>query len=128
MQRFTSRLLSARMAGAVVFLAILPTSSAFAQDLDRPLVAKSRDKQCEIEVRGKDSSFLVSAFGLVPGEKLAVTSESAGEVVRYTTSADPVGQYHFIEVPLVRGRQSGIARVTIAASRCRLYVSFPWRE
>lgn len=128
MLHFLSRRPNFRSLGFCALLVPLLASPSLAQDLDFPRVAKARDKQCEIEVRGRDSSFLVSAFGLVPNEALEITSESAGEVVGYPASADSSGEYHFIEIPLVQGVSSGIARITVEASRCRLNVSFPWRE
>ena len=128
MQHFLSRFPILRTLGLGALLVSFLASSSLAQDLDSPRVAKAKDRQCEIEVRGKDSSFLVSAFGLVPEETLEITSESAGEVIRYLANAGSSGEYHFIEIPLVKGRHSGIARITVSASRCRLNVSFPWRE
>lgn len=128
MLQLMSRLPSPPPLVLVALVAPFLAGPALAQDLDSPRVAKARDKQCVIEVRGKDSAFIVSAFGLVPNEYLEITSESAGEVIQYPANADASGEYHFIEIPLVKGTSSGIARITVTASRCRLRVSFPWRE
>lgn len=128
MVHFLRRLPILPALGLLSLLVLLLAGPSLAQDLDSPRVAKARDKNCEVEVRGKDSAFFVSASGLVPNEDIEIISESAGEVIQYPTNADVSGEYHFIEIPLVKGRSSGIARITIAASRCRLNVSFPWRE
>lgn len=127
MLHFMSRQHSLSLLGFAALVVPFLAAPSLAQDLDSPRVAKARDKQCVIEVRGRGSAFLVSSFGLVPNEDLEITSESAGEVIQYPANADVSGEYHFIEIPLVKGRSSGIARITVAASRCRLGVSFPWR-
>jgi len=101
---------------------------SISQDLDSPLVTKARDQRCSIEVRGKDSVFTVHVTGLVPNETVKVTSNSEGESIQYEAQADEVGTYTYIEIPLVTGFHSGIVRITVVASRCRLKVSFPWRE
>jgi hypothetical protein len=111
-----------------VAVAAMLAAPSIAQDLDTPRVAMARDKQCEIEVRGKDSIFTVFVTGLVPNETVEVISDSEGEIIQYPARADQKGQYSFVEIPLVRGKQSGIASIAITASRCRLKVSFPWRE
>jgi hypothetical protein len=108
--------------------AAMLAAPSIAQDLDTPRVAMARDKQCEIEVRGKDSIFTVLVTGLVPNETVEVRSDSEGEIIQYPAQADQKGEYNFVEIPLVKGKQSGIARIAITASRCRLTVSFPWRE
>lgn len=128
MLHFKSRKHSLSLLGFAAVMASFLAGPLLAQGLDSPRVAKARDKRCVIEVRGRDSAFLVSSFGLVPKEDLEITSESAGEITQYLANADVSGEYHFIEIPLVKGRNSGIARITVLASRCRLSVSFPWRE
>lgn len=128
MQRFTSWLPRLRnLAYCSLLTAFLAWPSA-AQDLDSPRVAEARDKQCVLEVRGKTSAFLISVSGLIPGESLEITSESEGEILQYPAQANQRGEYDFIEVPLVVGKHSGVARITVASVRCRLKVSFPWRE
>lgn len=128
MQRFTSWLLRLRkVANCVLLTAFLAHPSA-AQDLGSPRIAEARDKHCAMEVRGEGSAFLISVSGLVPNERLEITSESEGEILQYPAQANQRGEYDFIEVPLVVGKHSGVARITVASVRCRLKVSFPWRE
>lgn len=118
----------ARLASWSILLAALVSSPLPAQDLDDPVVAKAADQRCAMEVRGRDSAFYVLVTGLVPNETFEVTSNSEGEILQHSAQADEDGFYFYIEIPLVTGKSKGIARITVAASRCRMQLSFPWRE
>ena len=128
MQRFTSWFLRlCKFANCVLLTAFLAHPSA-AQDLNSPRIAKAQDKQCVMEVRGKSSAFLISVSGLASNESLEITSNSEGEILQYPAQANERGDYDFIEIPLVVGKHSGVARITVISRHCRLKVSFPWRE
>lgn len=118
----------ARLVSWGIQLAAIVSSPLSAQDLDDPVVAKAADQSCAMEVRGRDSAFYVLVTGLVPNEAIEVTSDSEGEVLKHRAQADGGGFYFYIEIPLVTGKRNGIARINVVASRCRMQVSFPWRE
>lgn len=118
----------ARLASWGILLAAIASSPLPAQDLDDPVVAEAADQRCAMEVRGRDSAFYVLVTGLVPNETIEVTSDSEGEILQHPAQADEDGFYFYIEIPLVTGKPKGIARITVVASRCRMQVSFPWRE
>ncbi|WP_066554227.1 hypothetical protein [Croceicoccus bisphenolivorans] len=118
----------ALLGGLCVSQAVTPLAPVFGQDLDYPRVALARDHQCQIEVKGTGTVFAIYVTGLVPNETIEITSDSEGEVIRSLAQADERGEHFFIDIPLVKGRSSGIAHIFVTASRCRLKVSFPWRE
>lgn len=113
--------------GAAVCLAGASTALQ-AQNLDVPRIATARDGPCRMEVRGRDSSFLIHVTGLIPGETLTMVSDSEYEIIKDFPKATEDGEYHLILIPLVKGHSRGIVHLSITGSRCRLKTSFPWRE
>jgi hypothetical protein len=95
---------------------------------DLPLVAKGSDGPCRMTVSGGGHYFSIQVTGLKPGEQLAVTSASEGEVMNMTATAERDGSYSAIDIPLVQGKTSGTGTFTVEGSRCKVHASYPWRE
>ena len=79
-------------------------------------------------IRGGDSSFLIVVTGLEPGERLELTSNSEGEIGKWTSQAEDDGRYATIVIPLVTGKSFGTANLELIGKRCRIAASYPWRE
>jgi hypothetical protein len=96
--------------------------------LDYVKVASASDGPCTAIVKREGPLFSFEVFGLEPGESFPVSSISAGERIDFAATASKDGYYLVVLVPNVKGRSSGIARVEFESRRCRIRVSFPWRD
>ena len=117
-----------RIAFLLIGALVASSVPSSAQLPGHPVIATSKAGPCRMTVQGGPSSFIIITTGLEPGEKLQLTSDSEGEVGRWESSADGEGRLAQVIIPLVVGKSFGSARFEVVGKRCRIEVSYPWRE
>jgi len=103
-------------------------ASAQSQTPESPIVVTAKAGPCVMTVRGEDLAFLIVVTGLLPGETLQITSNSEGEIRKWTSQAQDDGRYGTIILPAVTGKSFGSANLEVVGKRCRIEASYPWRE
>lgn len=96
--------------------------------LDYYRVASATDGRCTDIVKREGLLYSIEVYGLEANETFPMSTLSAGETIRFTATANRDGYYLMILAPNVKNRSSGIAHVEFESARCRIHVSFPWRD
>lgn len=104
------------------------SASTAAGPLDYVKVASASDGRCSALAKREGRLYSVEIIGLEPNERFPVYTSSAGETINYTAQANKDGYYLMILGPHVKGRSSGIAHFSFESARCRIHLSFPWRD
>jgi len=89
----------------------------------------SADQGCSLEVvrvTPKFEAALVRGKGFKPNENVAFTSNSAGERLDLTATADANGNFDVVLAPFVKHKDTGVDTVNFKASACAPAISFKW--
>jgi len=92
-----------------------------------PIVAK--DKGCSVEVIRVREDFSLTVLrgkGFQPHDEIKYTSNSEGEVINGTLTADWLGEFSMGFGPGVKGKRTGTDRLSFKAPGCAPTVSYRW--
>lgn len=100
---------------------------AFASVTPFPIEAK--DGGCSADVTlllAHGEAVLIHGAGFQPNANVHVSTESENEKAASDMAADPKGEVHYIQLPFVKGKTDGKARVTLESKTCSPTVSYKW--
>ena len=106
----------------------VPAFAAAASELDYVRIARATDGRCIAEVKRAGNLYAVNISGLEPGEHFTVLSTSEREEIHIPGEVAAKGVVIVVIAPHVKGYSSGIAHIDFTSRRCRLHVSYPWRD
>ena len=106
-----------------------PTSGqvAFAKIIPFPVIAEGAGGcRLSLEIASRDAMVLLAtAEGFEPGEELATTSKSNGEVIRHKHRFLKDGPIAGLQ-PAVIGKDSGDASFTVEGAKCEVTLNYKW--
>lgn len=94
-----------------------------------PFPIEATDKACKLSVvrQSPMAEWVVArATGLLPGEKLTVTTHSGTEGATLNQAADGSGNWTTVIGTQVKGQTQGKASIALSSASCNVSVSFDW--
>jgi hypothetical protein len=113
---------------ALSSLASAPAWPASDSELDYVKVAEASNGRCTAVVKRQRGLYSVLISGLEPNESFDVISTSEREELVIPVEASTTGLVIIIIAPNVKGYDSGVAHIDFESRRCRIHVSYPWRN
>jgi hypothetical protein len=105
-----------------------PGLSANASELDYVKIAEATDGRCDVVVKREGRLYSIEIRGLEPDERFDVISTSEREQIVIPVEVSYKGVVLIVIAPQVKGYDSGIAHIDFESRRCKLHVSYPWRN
>jgi hypothetical protein len=128
MSRACKRCNAAVAAFVLSCLPVVVAHSATPSELDYVKIAQARDGPCTATVKRAGNLFSVHIEGLEPGERFEVVSTSEREEIVIPVEVSYKGIVIIVTAPQVKGYTSGIAHIDFESRRCRIHLSYPWRD
>jgi hypothetical protein len=94
-----------------------------------PLPNEGKDRGCHLQavrLTATGSLMQLEGSGFEPGAELEMESNSAGEIIRAKSKAEPDGTYRGLLAPEVIGKDGGINTVVLRSGKCAPKVTFGW--
>jgi hypothetical protein len=105
-----------------------PAFSANASELDYVKVAEATDGRCDVVVKREGRLYSIEIKGLEPDERFDVISTSERERIVIPVEVSYKGVVIIVIAPQVKGYDSGVAHIDFESRRCKIHVSYPWRD
>jgi hypothetical protein len=102
--------------------------AASASELDYVKVAEATNGLCDLVVKREGRLYSIEIRGLEPDERFDVISTSEREQIVIPVEVSYKGEVIIVIAPQVKGYNSGIAHVNFESRRCKMHVSYPWRD
>jgi hypothetical protein len=92
-----------------------------------PVLDAASDGDCELAIRGNGKTLLITATGLLPGERARFRLDNAGmKPIDWRVLANRNGSWSQYYVPFLWQRDGGTVSVALDGATCGLSTSTPW--
>jgi hypothetical protein len=94
-----------------------------------PFPIESIDKGCKLTAllaAPEGNAVLIYGDGFPPNSVVVVQSNSANELKESKHSVDAKGQFRFVDLPYVLGKEAGVLKNSISTKDCSVSVEIPW--